>query len=144
MNPKRSVIRLPIDAASYPRRTESSASPLRKPQKLTQVSCYKSNILVEWCSNFFSCCFVVFLRLQGNEFVLHALFKDAATTWNMLSIVCVKWWIESESILYLLSRYMSWMNPIVVLSSNVNTLQVVECIENSNISKKHVVTLSKI
>jgi len=42
MGPKRSVILLPIDAASYPRRTESSAAPLRAPQKLRRLTGVKA------------------------------------------------------------------------------------------------------
>lgn len=42
MGPKRSVIRLPIDAASYPRRTESSVAPLRASQKLRKLTGVKA------------------------------------------------------------------------------------------------------
>jgi hypothetical protein len=39
---KGSIIRLPIDAASYPRTTESSAAPLRAPQKLRRLTGVKA------------------------------------------------------------------------------------------------------
>jgi len=42
MGPQRSVIRLPNDAASYTRRTESSAAPLRTPQRLRRVTGVKA------------------------------------------------------------------------------------------------------
>ena len=42
MGPKGSVIRLPIDAASYSRRTESSAAPLRAPQNLRRLTGVKA------------------------------------------------------------------------------------------------------
>jgi hypothetical protein len=143
MGPKRSVIRLPFDAATYPRRTESSAAPLRAPLKVTQINWCKNNILAEWGSHLFSYCSVVFLSLPANEFVIHVLFEDSVTTWKVLCIVCVwKWWMESESVLCLLRRNTSWMQPM--FSSHVNTRQVVEWIADSNVSKKHIVTGCKI